>query len=208
MENKSNSTKDRLFQEATRLFREKGYFATSMADIAEAVGIQKASIYYHIKSKQELLVEVARVCMNMLLAEAEHIAYSDLSLTEKLKAIMTSHIHFIIDNLDIFTVSLRDLNPLNMGEYWEEAVELRDRYENIIRGIIRAGKQSGEFKELDEKLAGFAMLGMVNWLIRWVKPGGEKSGEEIAEVMTKIFFHGLLNDSSGGKEKWSGNSSE
>lgn len=196
MKNANLSTKDRLFAEATRLFREKGYFATSMTDIASAVGIQKASIYYYIKSKQELLVEIARTCMKMLISEAERVAYSNMTPTEKLKALMTAHIKLVMDHLDIFTVSLREVNPVNMGEYWPEAVGLRDRYESIIRGIIRAGKETGEFKNLDEKLTGFAMLGMVNWLIRWVKPEGEKSADEIASVMTEIFFKGLKKETS------------
>jgi len=92
MKNGMNPTKERLFAEATRLFREKGYSATSMADITSAVGIQKASIYYYVRSKQELLVEVARKCMNMLLEEAERIAYSSLNSTDKLKAIIGSYI--------------------------------------------------------------------------------------------------------------------
>ncbi|SFM46302.1 TetR/AcrR family transcriptional regulator [Thermodesulforhabdus norvegica] len=196
MKNTAGSTRDRLFAEATRLFREKGYCATSMSDIASAAGIQKASIYYYIKSKQELLVEIARACMNMLIAEAERVAYSNMSPTEKLKALMTAHIRLVVDHLDIFTVSLREVNPVNMGEYWPEAVGLRDRYESIIRGIIRTGRELGEFKNLDEKLTGFAMLGMVNWLIRWVKPEGEKSADEIASVMTEIFFNGLRADKS------------
>ncbi len=190
------STKDKLFAEATRLFREKGYVATSMSDIASAVGIQKASIYYYVKSKQELLVEIARACMNMLIDEAERIAYSNMSPTEKLKTLMTSHIRLIVEHLDTFTVSLREVNSVNMGPYWPEAVALRDRYENIVRGIIRTGKETGEFKNLDEKLAGFAMLGMVNWLIRWVKPKGERSADEIASVMTEIFFNGLQTNNS------------
>ncbi|MBW1974726.1 MAG: TetR family transcriptional regulator [Deltaproteobacteria bacterium] len=201
MKNGMNPTKDRLFAEATRLFREKGYSATSMADIASAVGIQKASIYYYVKSKQELLVEVARKCMNMLLEEAERIAYSNLNPTDKLKAIIRGHIRLIVEYLDIFTVSLRDINPLNMGPHWPEAVALRDHYESIIRGIIRAGIKTGEFKNIDEKLAGFALLGMVNWLIRWVKPNGEKSADEIASVMTEIFLSGLRAGSSGESEK-------
>lgn len=188
-----NLTRKELFKVAARLFREKGYRATSMQDIARELGIQKPSLYYYISSKEDLLKEIASVTMKMLIAEAERIAFSHMPPEEKIKAIITSHMKFIADHLELFTVSLREINPMNASSFWDEIVSLRDKYEHYIRGIIRAGKESGQFRrDLDEKLTGFAILGILNWALRWFDPSGERTPEEIAKAWIDLLFYGML----------------
>jgi AcrR family transcriptional regulator len=189
----NSSTKKELFRVAARLFKEKGYRATSMQDIASQLGIQKPSLYYYISSKEDLLKEIAWVTMKMLIDAIEKIAFSPLSPREKIEKIIESHVKLICENLDLFTVSLREINPINAETFWSDVVALRDRYENYVRSIIRVGKESGDFKrDMDEKLAGFALLGALNWTIRWYSPQGEKSPEEIANAWKKIFMDGFL----------------
>jgi AcrR family transcriptional regulator len=189
----NSSTKKELFRTAARLFKEKGYRATSMQDIASQLGIQKPSLYYYISSKEDLLKEIAWVTMKMLIDAIEKIAFSPLSPREKIEKIIESHVKLICENLDLFTVSLREINPINAETFWSDVVALRDRYENYVRSIIRVGKESGDFKrDMDEKLAGFALLGALNWTIRWYSPQGEKSPEEIANAWKKIFMDGFL----------------
>jgi AcrR family transcriptional regulator len=192
-----NVTKRELYRVAARLFKEKGYRATSMQDIADALGIQKASIYYYIRTKQDLLTAIARAAMEMLLAEGERIAGAPLPPEEKLREILRSHVRLICENLDLFTVSLRELTPVNAGDHWREVVALRDRYEALLRAILREGMEKGAFRRLDEKLVGFAFLGMVNWTIRWVDPAGEKSPEEIAAAWEDLFLHGVRAQGGG-----------
>ncbi|SMC17154.1 transcriptional regulator, TetR family [Desulfacinum hydrothermale DSM 13146] len=186
-----NSTQRQLYRVAARLFQQKGYRATSMQDIADALGIQKASIYYYIRTKQDLLMAIARASMEMLLAEGERIARAPLPPDQKLRELLKSHVTLICRNLDLFTVSLRELTPVNAGDHWKEVVALRDRYEALLRAILREGMEKGAFRNLDEKLVGFAFLGMVNWTIRWVDPQGEKSPEEIASVWEELFLNGV-----------------
>ncbi|SHG00724.1 transcriptional regulator, TetR family [Desulfacinum infernum DSM 9756] len=192
-----NVTKRELYRVAARLFKQKGYRATSMQDIANALGIQKASIYYYIRTKQDLLTAIGRAAMEMLLAEGERIAAEPLPPEEKLREILRSHVRLICENLDLFTVSLRELTPVNAGDHWGEVVALRDRYEALLRGILREGMETGAFRRLDEKLVGFAFLGMVNWIIRWVDPAGERSPEEIASVWEDLFLGGLKAEGDG-----------
>jgi len=189
----NSSTKKELFRVAAKLFKEKGYRATSMQDIASQLGIQKPSLYYYISSKEDLLKEIAWVTMKMLIDAVEKIAFSPLSPREKIEKIIESHVKLICENLDLFTVSLREINPINAETFWSDVVALRDRYENYVRSIIRFGKESGDFKQdMDEKLAGFALLGALNWTIRWYSPQGEKKPEEIADSWKKIFMDGFL----------------
>ncbi|MEJ5301386.1 MAG: TetR/AcrR family transcriptional regulator [Thermodesulforhabdaceae bacterium] len=189
----NSSTKKELFRVAAKLFKEKGYRATSMQDIASQLGIQKPSIYYYISSKEDLLKEIAQVTMKMLIDAIERIVFSDMSPREKIEKIIESHVKLICENLDLFTVSLREINPINAESFWPDVVALRDRYENYVRNIIRIGKESGVLKkDIDEKLAGFALLGTLNWTIRWYSPQGDKRPEEIAEAWKKIFMEGFL----------------
>jgi AcrR family transcriptional regulator len=188
-----NLTRKELFKIAARLFREKGYKATSMQDIARELGIQKPSLYYYITSKEDLLKEIGRVTMGMLIKEIERIAFSPCSSKEKIEMIISSHLKLIAEHIELFTVSLREINPINARSFWDEVVALRDKYESYVRGILRVGRESGEFrKDLDEKLTGFALLGMLNWSIRWFSPTGGKTPEEIARAWIELFLNGIL----------------
>ncbi|MGC8719959.1 MAG: TetR/AcrR family transcriptional regulator C-terminal domain-containing protein, partial [Thermodesulforhabdaceae bacterium] len=149
--------------------------------------------YYYITSKEDLLKEIGRVTMGMLIKEIERIAFSPCSSKEKIEMIISSHLKLIAEHIELFTVSLREINPINARSFWDEVVALRDKYESYVRGILRVGRESGEFrKDLDEKLTGFALLGMLNWSIRWFSPTGGKTPEEIARAWIELFLNGIL----------------
>ncbi len=189
-ENRGNLTREQLFKVSARLFQEKGFRAATMEDIARALGIRKSSIYYYIKSKEELLREISLRTMNMLL-EAAYDIFSNISDPQKrIEALIDSHVKLLCENLDLFTCTLRELTPTNAGPFWREIVDLRDKYESLIRWAIKDAKEKGVLKEIDEKMAGFALLGMMNWMIRWYSPDGEKSPRELAQIWTDIFFNG------------------
>jgi len=192
---KNGARRRELFEIATRLFMEKGYRATTMQDIAKEMGIQKPSLYHYISSKEDILKEIVDITMNRLIHSIEEIANSNTSPVQKLERIIDSHIMLICENLELFTVSLREINKINAKGFWSDVVALRDKYESYVRNILSSGKQQGYFREdIDEKLVGFAILGSVNWAIRWYSPRGEKSPKEIADQWKKLFLKGLLKD--------------
>ena len=192
---KNGARRRELFEIATRLFMEKGYRATTMQDIAKEMGIQKPSLYHYISSKEDILKEIVDITMNRLIHSIEEIANSNTSPVQKLERIIDSHITLICENLELFTVSLREINKINAKGFWSDVVALRDKYESYVRNILSSGKQQGYFREdIDEKLVGFAILGSVNWAIRWYSPRGEKSPKEIADQWKKLFLKGLLKD--------------
>ena len=192
---KNRARRRELFEIATRLFMEKGYRATTMQDIAKEMGIQKPSLYHYISSKEDILKEIVDITMNRLIHSIEEIANSNTSPVQKLERIIDSHIMLICENLELFTVSLREINKINAKGFWSDVVALRDKYESHVRNILSSGKKQGYFREdIDEKLVGFAILGSVNWAIRWYSPKGEKSPKEIADQWKKLFLKGLLKD--------------
>ncbi|WP_461834043.1 TetR/AcrR family transcriptional regulator [Desulfothermus sp.] len=192
---KNRARRRELFEIATRLFMEKGYRATTMQDIAKEMGIQKPSLYHYISSKDDILKEIVDITMKRLIHSIEEIANSNTSPVQKLERIIDSHIMLICENLELFTVSLREINKINAKGFWSDVVALRDKYESHVRNILASGKRQGYFREdIDEKLVGFALLGSVNWAIRWYSPKGEKSPKEIADQWKKLFLKGLLKD--------------
>ncbi len=186
-----NLTREELMRVAARLFQHKGFRGTSMQDISTVLGIQKSSIYHYITGKEDLLREITRTTMNLLIRAGEEAALSALEPEEKLRRLIRAHVRLTCEHLDLFTVTLRELTPSNAASFWEEAVEARDRYESLLRGILEAGVAGGIFRNAPIPLAGFALLGMVNWLIRWYKPEGSRNPGEIADILLDIFLNGL-----------------
>ncbi len=184
-------TREQLLRVAAKLFQQKGYRATSMRDIAKVLGIRTSSIYYYINSKVDLLREISAKSMDMLIKAGEKIAFSPLPPEERLKQLIISHVRLLCENLDFFTVTLYELTPTNASSFWKEIVGMRDRYEMLVRGVIRNGKENGVFRNVDEKMTGFALLGMINWIVRWYSPSGEKSPEDIAQLWIDLFFKGI-----------------
>jgi len=184
-------TKEQLLRVSAELFRKKGYRATSMRDISRALGIKTSSIYYYINSKEDLLREISVKTMNMLIKAGEKVAFSPSPPEQKLKQLVISHVRLLCENLDLFTVTLHELTRTNASSFWKEIVGMRDRYETLVRGIIRNGKESGVFRNVSEKMAGFALLGMLNWIVRWYSPSGGKSIEDIARLWADIFLNGI-----------------
>src|SRR6266702_234243 len=147
-----STRKSELTRQAARLFAEKGYHGTSTGDLAEAMGVQKGSLYAHISSKADLLWEVAREG-----AAAFHTALDeipdDVPATEKIRLALRAHLRVVAQQLDVATVFIREWRYLE-GERLEEFLALRRRYEQRIRDLFREGRELSELRaDLDEQAA-------------------------------------------------------
>src|ERR687888_2585658 len=134
-----SSRRSELTRQAARLFAEKGYHGTSIGDLAEAMGVQKGSLYAHIRSKADLLWEVARDG-----AEAFHAAIDaipdELSPTEKIRRALRAHLRVVAEQLDVATVFVREWRYLE-GERRDAFVAERRRYEERFRALFREGRE-------------------------------------------------------------------
>jgi len=163
---------EQVYAAALRLFREKGYHATSMQDIAAAVGLYKGSLYHYIGGKQDLLVQVFERAMGALIAEVERIA-ADTSLppSTQVRLVVAAHVEAVSSNLDALTVYLHEWRALG-GDAFATVRAQRERYSLLVSEIVRRGVRLGEFDTPDVKIATFGVLGMCNWLCQWYHPGG------------------------------------
>jgi AcrR family transcriptional regulator len=184
------SRRQELSRQAARLFAEKGYHGTSIGDLAEALGVQKGSLYAHIQGKEDLLYETMRTG-----AAAFHAALDELpeqlQATEKIRLALRAHLSVVADQLEVATVFVQEWKYLE-GERLEEIVAERRRYEERIRELFREGREQSELRtDLDEVAAALLFLSAANWAYTWLKPGADT--DALADR-----FYGLLMDGMRG----------
>lgn len=172
---------------ATKLFREKGYHGTTMQDIAEAVRLQKGSLYLHIASKDELLFQIVSTGVERTLRELEEIYKLPLSPADKLKEAVRYHIGFTASEKDVLGVLLEDSKHLSLGRRKLIAGYLK-RYEQVFESLVEEGMRCGEFRSMDVKVVSFAFLGMCNWLYRWYSKAGRLGPEQIANIFVDLIL--------------------
>ncbi len=175
-----------LTRQAARLFAEKGYHGTSIGEIAEALGVQKASLYSHIASKQDLLYETMAEGARAFHAGLDAIG-DELPATEKIRHALRSHLRVVSEQLDVATVFVQEWRYLE-GERRDEILAERRRYEERIRALFREGRELGELRsDLDDASAALLALSAANWAYTWLRPG--RDTDELADR-----FYGLLLD--------------
>ncbi|HEY8496344.1 MAG TPA: TetR/AcrR family transcriptional regulator [Limnochordales bacterium] len=175
---------------AARLFREKGYHATSMQDLAEAVGMNRGSFYYYIRTKEDLLYRVMRDAMCAFIDALAPVLAAPLDPREKLRRAVATHLQVLSARTDAVAVLLHELKSLS-PERQRDIVALRDEYEGAIRRLLAEGADAGVFALESPKLAGFAVLAVMNWPYHWYRDTGEKRPDELAETFANILLRGL-----------------
>jgi AcrR family transcriptional regulator len=182
--------RNELIRQAARLFAEKGYHGTSTGDLAEAMGVQKGSLYAHIRSKEDLLWEVAHDGAAAFHAALDEIA-DELPATEKIRLALRAHLRVVAEQLDIATVFIREWRYLE-GERRDQFVGERRRYEERFRALFHEGREHGELRtDLDDATATLLALSAANWAYTWLRPGDE------TDVLADRFFGALLDGMRG-----------
>jgi AcrR family transcriptional regulator len=183
---------EEVYLAALKLFREKGYHATSMQDIAAAVGLYKGSLYHYIGGKEDLLVAVFERAMGALLADVERItAEPGLQPSEQLRRIVEAHVLAVSDNLDALTVYLHEWRSLP-GDALAQVRRQRERYLTLVAEVVGRGVRSGQFTAVDARIATLGVVGMCNWACQWYRPGGRLAASEIARHFGNLVLGGLL----------------
>jgi AcrR family transcriptional regulator len=180
--------REALNREAARLFAERGFHGTSMDALAQALGVQKGSLYSLIGSKQELLfgtmLEGARAFHAALDAVPE-----DASAVERVREALRGHLRVVAEQLDVATVFTREWRYLE-GEHRDEIVAERRRYEQRWRILFRDGVESGDLRtDLDTGAAALLVLSAANWAYTWLEPGRDTG--ELADRFLAILVDGI-----------------
>jgi AcrR family transcriptional regulator len=183
-----STRKSELTRQAARLFAEKGYHGTSIGDLAEAMGVQKGSLYAHIDSKADLLWEVARGGAAAFHGALDSIP-EELPVTEKIRLALRAHLRVVGEQLDVATVFIREWRYLDGGRR-EEFLDERRRYEERLRALFREGRDLGELRsDLDEATAALLALSAANWAYTWLRQGQDT--DELADRFFTFLLEGM-----------------
>lgn len=175
---------------AVQLFEQKGYHATSVQDIADAVGLQKGSLYHYIHSKEDLLHAIAHQAITDFNERLERVLLSPISAREKLIEAIENHLLISSANLQTTTVLLRE--AFSLGEHQHRSIQSQtDKYVQLWTQIIDEGNRTGEFNVTHPKITALAMLGACNWMYRWYNPSGPMSAKDIAGIFAQLFLNGV-----------------
>jgi len=184
-------TRDDILDAAAQVFRQKGFHGASMADIADAVKLQQASLYHHVSSKQEILLALLDRALKMLHEQIDVIVRQPLPADERLRQMVRVYLRLLAENSDLSAVLLFEHRSLATEQHIRH-IPNRDRFELLWRKVIEEGVKTGLFECDNVPLAGRALMGVLNWTITWYRPDGALSIEKIADQYTNILLNGLL----------------
>ena len=182
---------EELLDVSARMFAQHGYAATSLQQIADELGILKGSIYYYIKSKGDLLYEVIRSVYWDGFERFQRYSQEAGTGLELLARAIEGHAVFLVEHLTATTVYLHEFERLEPAQR-EQLTEYD--YRQLVSDLIRRGQADGSVRgDVDPAIAALAVLGAVNWIYRWYRPG-LRTPEEIGGEFAKIFVSGLAAD--------------
>ncbi len=182
--------KEEIIHVAAELFSRNGYSATSMRDIAEHIGMEAASLYNHISSKEEILHSICFGMADRFLNAIEEVNDIYFNGEQKLRMAVQNHVRILTQNLAEAQVFLKDWRHLG-SENLDAFIRLRDQYEDGIENILQTGIDENVFQDIDKKFAALNILSSVNWIVEWYKPDGKMSPEQVAMKLCDFILTGL-----------------
>jgi AcrR family transcriptional regulator len=176
---------------AAKVFKEKGYHAATTRDIAAEVGIQQATLYYYISSKEELLYLVVREPIVRLFNQVEEIVEASVPTRTKVERAIHAHLAAFDENYPHMFVYVQEL-PHLIDTLQEKIRESPGRYQHLWEAILQQGIAGGELRaDLDVPATVLMILGMCNWLHRWYRKGGRLNTETLARQYARAILDGI-----------------
>jgi AcrR family transcriptional regulator len=185
----NTATRIEILKSAAIAFRRLGYHGATVEQIAASLDMQKGNLYYYFRNKEEILFGCHLYSLDRVLALLAEIEDSDVDPETKVRRIVVSFVHLILDELHgtALFLTLEALTP----EHRAQAIERRDEFDRGLRRIIQQGIDRGDFGAVNAKLLSFAILGAINWIPRWYRDEGPCTTQEIADHFADFFIQGL-----------------
>lgn len=187
---RSGTPHEQILIAAAQLFMEKGYHAASVREIGDRLRISQSSLYYHAKSKPQILVDLNRRFMERLTQAFEEIAARGDDPEEKLRSVIRQLVGVAAEYQPEVTVVLQERRSLP-GRHSRSIQKQRDRIDEIIDEILREGIRKKVFQDVDPVLTRLALTGMCNWTFEWYRHGGRRSPAQIGAHFAGIFIDGI-----------------
>ena len=188
---KTELKREAILRSAAGAFRRKGYHGTSMEDISEQLLMTKGSLYYYFADKEEILFACHDFSLDRVLDRMQSVieAEKDSNASDRLGALVQGLVDVMIDDLQGSALAL-DFTALK-EELLAKIIAKRDKFERGMRAVIAEGVKGREFRNVDPKLATFAILGAINWISKWYRPDGTFKAADIGRMYSDLFVKGL-----------------
>ena len=191
IQSKKNSTKKEvIIEKASKLFREKGFGAASMRDLAEHVGVEAASLYNHIQSKAEILQTICFKVANEFMTNLEQVETSNQTTIKKMEAIIRLHIRMMLDQYEYIYIADHEWRHLP-EPYLQNFLSQRRSYRKRLGDIIEEGISKGEMKHIDPYVAVLIILSAISGIDSWQRSRKSTGAEALETNMVKYLIEGL-----------------
>ncbi len=181
-----------IYRSAARIFHRKGFHATSINDIAAAVGLTKAGLYYYIKGKQDLLFAIMSFAMDQLDEQVIEPARGCKDPLARLETIVARHARLITQDSSALTILVNELEGLLPDDRADIIGRQRD-YVEFIADTLAALRDEGRVLGLDPTIGAFSLIGMVLWISRWYRADGRLGADEVVAEVTRMAVAAVLN---------------
>lgn len=180
-----------VLETAARLICEKGYEAASVQDIADACGLTKAGLYYYIRSKEDLLLEIMSYGMDIFEEQVLLPVLGIADPVERLRACMEKNIFLVTQGWSKeVTIILHEHETLT-GAARQQINARKKRYVHFLESSFEEAMREGRIRPVEPRVAAFSFLGMVLWIYKWFRPDGKIPAGRLAAEMQDLFFGGL-----------------
>jgi TetR/AcrR family transcriptional regulator, cholesterol catabolism regulator len=185
-------TGSRLLAEGAALFRERGFYATTTREISARLGINKASLYYHVTSKEALLHDI---CIESLrrtkLALADALAAQE-DQSQWIPTLIHAHVRSMLTDLEMHATMLFEMRCLT-GDYYADVKASRDEYEAMVLKTVTGAQEVGALRtDLTAKQLAMGVLNLMNWTLSWWSPEGGLTPDQLADLLADMYLNGAL----------------
>ena len=182
-----------IYRVAAEIMCQKGYEATSMNDIADAVGLTKAGIYHYIRGKEHLLFQIMSYGMDMVDEDVITPARQIGDAEERLRTIVERHVRRILEVGGAVTILLEEMPALSPAH--RRTIRSRKRsYFELIRQTLDKLSTEGKLRDVNVTVATFNLLGMINWISRWYRSDGKLKPHEVVRDFLEVAVNALLRE--------------
>jgi AcrR family transcriptional regulator len=190
-----NATVERLLDAAAALFSSKGYAATSTREVAALTGMRKASLYYHIDGKEDLLYDICKASLERIRSDVENAVQDVRDPLERTRAMICAHVESMLRDQNEHAATLAEMHALSQDRL-AQVVALRDAHEGLIRSILEDAQKAGVLRmDVDVKYLCLSVLGLINRVLVWYRRRGPLTPAQIGEVLATVFLGGAESGS-------------
>jgi AcrR family transcriptional regulator len=188
-EQEREAKREAVLRAAAQVFNEQGFQASTLDQVAARLNVTKPTLYYYVKSKDEILFECVRIGLSMLQQAADEVTASGGNAADKLVAVMRQYAEIATMDFGMCVIRVGE-DPLP-AEAKVELRRMKARLDRVFRELVRQGIQEGSIGPCDPKLAAFTIAGALSWIARWYRPDGGQTAAQIADEVIGLLLKGL-----------------